>query len=137
MPFGPGTFGTLAALPLWWWTASLAWPATLTFLVAFILFSIRDLRPCGSNPYGTHDVRENCIDEVAGILVTSFAVPFAWPQVLAGFYSFVSSFVVKPPPVRWFDKHVDGGFGVVIDDVVAGALACGVYLARLGLGGWW
>ena len=88
--------------------------------------------------YGRHDVGHIVIDEVAGMLVTAIGVPFAWPEVLAAFALFRLLDAVKPPPINWFDAHVPGGLGVVLDDVVAGLIACGLLhgAARL-LGGWW
>ena len=88
--------------------------------------------------YGSHDVQHIVIDEVAGLLVTAIGVPWRWQQVLTAFVLFRLLDSLKPPPIRWFDRHVEGGFGVVIDDIVAGVVGCALlHLAHKVLGGWW
>ena len=66
------------------------------------------------------------IDEVVGYLVTMLAVPFSWPAVVAGFFLFRFFDITKIPPARYFDRQVKNGYGVVLDDVVAGIYACAV-----------
>ena len=88
--------------------------------------------------YGAHDVQKIVIDETAGLLVTVIGVPFRWPEVVAAFIAFRVLDMTKPWPIRWLDRNVRGGFGVVLDDLVAGAVACGaLHGARLLHGGWW
>jgi phosphatidylglycerophosphatase A len=136
-PKAPGTFGTLAALPLWWLLANLSLPVFVLAVVAITLFSIWVAHHAEAI-YGGHDVQHIVIDEVAGMLVTVIGVPFAWPQVVAAFVVFRLLDALKPPPIRWFDDHVEGGLGVVIDDVVAGVVGCLIlHLTRWLLGGWW
>src|SRR5262245_4877807 len=83
-PVAPGTFGTLAALPLWWLLAPLpTWAfglATLGVTVFAVLVAARAERL-----YGGHDVQHIVIDEVAGMLVAAVGVPFAWPEIAAAF----------------------------------------------------
>ena len=87
--------------------------------------------------YGSHDVQHIVIDEVAGLLVTVIGVPWRWPQILAAFVVFRVLDSWKPPPIRWFDKHVEGGFGVVIDDIVAGVVGCAMLHLANKVWGWW
>ena len=85
--------------------------------------------------WGTHDSGRIVIDEVAGYLVTMTLVSRAhWAPLLAGFVVFRVLDILKPPPIRWFDENLPGGWGVVLDDVVAGVIGMAVMLglARFG-----
>jgi phosphatidylglycerophosphatase A len=62
------------------------------------------------------------IDEVAGMALALAAVPRSLPGVVVAFLLFRFFDIVKPPPVSWCES-VSGGAGVMLDDVVAGALA--------------
>ena len=127
----------MAALPLWWWMAGQPlWLSTI-FVVLVVLFSIW-ISSLAEHIYGGHDSQKIVIDEVAGMLVSALGVPFAWPQIIVCFALFRLFDATKPYPISWLDKNVEGGFGVVIDDVAAGAvtLAC-MFLARFVYGGWW
>ena len=74
---------------------------------------------------GRHDNQRVVIDEVAGYLVTLMLVPRTAGNLLAGFLLFRLFDIWKPPPVRWVDRHVGGGFGVVADDVAAAVYGAG------------
>jgi phosphatidylglycerophosphatase A len=137
VPKAPGTFGTLAALPLWWLSAS--WPvlAQVGLALAVTVFAIV-VAGAAERVYGGHDAQRIVIDEVAGMLCTVIAVPWSFGVAVAAFALFRVLDATKPPPIRWFDQHVGGGFGVVIDDVVAGLIGCALlHGGRLVLGGWW
>jgi phosphatidylglycerophosphatase A len=137
LPKAPGTWGTLAALPIWYACRGLS-PLAFTVVVLLVTaFSVL-VAEAAERLYGRHDVQLIVIDEVAGMLVTAIGVPFAWPEVLAGFVLFRLFDMTKPQPIRWLDEHVPGGFGVVLDDIAAGVVACGLlHGARVLLGGWW
>jgi len=136
-PKGPGTFGTLAAIPLWFLLARLPlWTWGVLVLVAIAVAVA--VASEAERLYGAHDVQRIVIDEVVGLLATSFAVPFAWPEVLVAFVLFRALDVWKPGVIGLIDRRVHGGFGVVMDDVAAGVLGCGLlHVARGLLGGWW
>jgi phosphatidylglycerophosphatase A len=137
LPKAPGTWGTLAALPIWWALRDVSWVVFAAVTVALTVVSIL-IAHRAEAIYGGHDVQHIVIDEVAGMLVTVVGVPFAWPEVLAGFILFRVLDSVKPGPIRWVDEHVEGGFGVVMDDVAAGAVGLVLmHVARLVLGHWW
>ena len=53
--------------------------------------------------YGKHDVQYIVIDEVAGLLVAAFLVPFRWPEVVTTFLLFRLFDMTKPGPIRWLD----------------------------------
>ena len=137
IPVGPGTFGTLAAIPIWWWLARYELAIAIAVTLAIVGFSIW-ISELAERIYGTHDVGKIVIDEVAGMLVTVVGVPARWPEIVAAFILFRVLDITKPPPIRWLDKHVQGGLGVVLDDVVAGVVGCAIlHAARFVHGGWW
>jgi len=122
----PGTFGTLAALPL---VVLLSHYASFSvYLIVTILVSIVGIWICGktAQDMGVHDDSSIVWDEVAGMLITMLAVPLSWQTLLVGFVLFRFFDILKPWPISYLDKHVHGGFGIMIDDVLAGlfALAC-------------
>ena len=131
-PKAPGTFGTLAAVPLYWLIAQLA-PGlyALALVVAFVL----GVWICGmaSRQLQVHDHPGIVWDEFVGYWITMFALPIDWIWALAGFVAFRFFDIIKPWPIGWLDKRVGGGLGIMIDDVVAGVMAC----ALLHLALWW
>jgi phosphatidylglycerophosphatase A len=70
-----------------------------------------------------HDFGGIVWDEVAGFLITMCWIPFSWQSMLAGFVLFRFFDILKPWPIKWLDRHVAGGFGIMLDDVVAGIFA--------------
>jgi phosphatidylglycerophosphatase A len=80
---------------------------------------------CGktAEDMGVHDDSSIVWDEVAGMLITMLAVPLSWETVLVGFMLFRFFDIIKPWPISYLDEHVHGGFGIMIDDVLAGLLA--------------
>lgn len=118
-PFAPGTFGTLAAIPLYLILVQLSWPmyAWLVF-IAFVV-GVRLCDVTGGR-LGIHDYGGIVWDEFVGFWITLFLIPFSWQNVLLGFIAFRFFDIIKPWPIGWLDKKVSGGFGVMIDDVLAG-----------------
>ena len=121
-PFAPGTFGTLAAIPIYWWLADLS-PSIHGPLV-FVLFlaGIPICRRCEA-ALGTHDHSGIVWDEIVGYLITMAAVPFSWKATALGFVLFRLFDILKPWPISQIDRAVRGGLGVMLDDALAGALA--------------
>lgn len=122
VPFAPGTFGTLAAIPFYLALRLLPLTAYVIFLVLFIAFTSW-LCDVLSRKTNTHDHPGMCIDEFAGFFVTMTAAPAGWLWILAGFALFRFFDIVKPWPISYADKHIHGGFGMVLDDVLAGVYA--------------
>ncbi len=122
-PISPGTCGTAVAVPLVWLTAT--WPVW-GFATLIVVVTGAGIWAAGvaDKHWETHDSGRIVIDEVAGYLVTMAVVDRAdWVLILAGFVLFRFFDIAKPPPVRWLDKHMSGGTGVVLDDIAAGVLA--------------
>ena len=121
-PRAPGTAGTLAALLLY-----LVLPAMSPFVYAVFLLSgfLLGVWICGktARDIGVHDHGGIVWDEFIGFWLTMFLAPPGLFWLLSGFVLFRVFDIVKPWPIRWFDRHVHGGFGIMIDDVLAGLMA--------------
>ena len=123
--FAPGTFGTLAAIPLYLLLVQLPWWMYALLTVAAFFIGIR-ICQITSDDLNVHDFSGIVWDEFVGFWITMIAVPATWQWILAGFVLFRLFDIVKPWPVKIADKKVKGGFGIMLDDVLAGfyALAC-------------
>ncbi len=119
LPKLPGTWGSLAALPFAWIIVSLGgWPAlavsaALVFLLGCWAAGIY------SRHAGIDDPGAIVIDEVAGQWLVLLAVPLDLGLYILGFVVFRVFDIWKPWPVRWADRYVKGGVGVMLDDVLA------------------
>lgn len=122
-PVAPGTFGTLAGLPLWWLLADLTVPA-FAAVVAAACVAACWLSGRAEKIYGAHDVQRIVLDEVVGLLCAAVGLPFRPSTVLAAFVGFRLLDACKPGPIGWVDARVMGGTGVVLDDVAAGLVTC-------------
>lgn len=128
----PGTFGTLAAVPLYLLLAQLPLPLyLLTVFLAFVL----GVYLCGqaSRDMGVHDHGGIVWDEFVGFWIAMIALPVHWAWVVAGFILFRFFDIIKPWPIGWLDKRVHGGVGIMIDDVIAGIFAWIILQAAYGL----
>ena len=122
-PVASGTVGTLGAIPFYLLLARLPLTYYLLITIAFGLFSCW-ISGEAERIFEEKDSGRIVIDEVAGFLVTMAGVPASWQGVVAGFLLFRLFDITKPPPARHFDRHMKNGYGVVLDDVVAGMYAC-------------
>jgi phosphatidylglycerophosphatase A len=123
MPFAPGTFGTLMAIPFYLLLQSLPLTAYLVFVALFIGFSSWVSERC-SREMQYHDHPGMCIDEFAGFFVTMINAPAGCGWVVTGFLLFRLFDIWKPWPIHLLDEKIHGGFGMILDDVVAGVFAC-------------
>ncbi|GGB33887.1 phosphatidylglycerophosphatase A [Oceanisphaera marina] len=124
-PVMPGTMGTLAAIPLYWLIQGLS-PAW--YLLILLLGFIAGIWICNAatRAIGRHDHGAIVWDEIIGYGITMFAAPAGLGWMVVGFVLFRFFDIIKPWPISWFDRRVHGGFGIMLDDVIAGvfALAC-------------
>ncbi len=118
----PGTMGTVAAIPVYLvFIQTNSWVYSfLTILVCVVGITICDQ---AAKQLGEHDFGGIVWDEIAGYLITMCLVPFSWSAVLFGFVLFRFFDILKPWPIKWVDKKVAGGFGIMLDDVLAGFIA--------------
>jgi len=122
MPFAPGTFGTLLAIPFYLLLQPLSLFSYIIFVIAFFIFSSWICERI-SKEIQTHDHPGMCIDEFAGFFVTMINAPFGWGWILLGFTLFRIFDILKPWPINIIDQKIHGGFGMVFDDIVAGLFA--------------
>ena len=119
----PGTWGSFAALPVGWLV--MAHGGAIGLALACVL--VFGLGLWASAAYmsatGEHDASPIVVDEVVGQWLPLFVLPLnIWAYLLA-FALFRLFDILKPWPIRWLDKSIDGAFGVMIDDVAAGLAA--------------
>jgi phosphatidylglycerophosphatase A len=122
LPKMPGTWGTFAAIPIviiTHRTTTTVQTVTAVIFVAIaswiagraeILFEGRDARPI-------------VIDEMVGFLITLLWLPLNFLTLFLGFFLFRLFDIVKPPPISTVEKRLQSGWGVVLDDVLAGIFA--------------
>nr|HAT8712716.1 phosphatidylglycerophosphatase A [Legionella jordanis] len=118
MSVAPGTWGTLAAIPVYLLIAGEAvWLYLLLTLLAFLL----GVWVCDkvSKDLGVHDYSGIVWDEVVGFLLTMTAVPLSASWIIIGFLLFRLFDIWKPQPIRMIDQHVGGGLGIMLDDLLA------------------
>jgi len=126
-PKAPGTFGTLAAIPLYLLFSSVALEWQLLIIVAGFLVGVY-LCEVTATYLGVHDHPAIVWDEFVGFWLTMialplFGMPLDWFLLVLGFVLFRFFDIVKPWPIRWVDKKIHGGFGIMFDDVLAGIYA--------------
>lgn len=132
-PKAPGTFGTLVALPIVW-LLSLA--GTPWFMLFLVLGTALGIYVCGktAQDVGEHDHGAIVWDEVMGYTLTMLFVPVSVSTLLIGFVLFRLFDIVKPWPICWFDQRVHGGFGIMLDDLLAALPALAILHGLLYLG---
>ena len=121
----PGTCGTIAAIPVYLLLAQTPFAIYSILTIISILVGIK-LCDDAANSLGEHDFNGIVWDEIAGYLVTMWFVPFSWQALILGFVLFRFFDILKPFPIKWADKHVQGGLGIMLDDVLAGLAAAGL-----------
>ncbi len=121
-PKAPGTVGTLVAIPFYVLMTTL--PFSLYLLVT-VLATLAGFWICGrsSSMLGVHDHSGIVWDEIVGFWVTMIAAPIGWLWVAMGFVLFRLFDILKPWPASWADSQLNGGIGIVMDDVFAGCYA--------------
>lgn len=121
-PVAPGTFGTVMGAALYLVLPAMTWPLYLLFLLAATLVGIW-ICDQTTRDIGVHDHGGIVWDEFVGYWITMFMAPAGWMWIIVGFVLFRFFDIIKPWPIRWLDQHVKGGFGVMIDDVLAGVMS--------------
>ena len=131
-PWAPGTFGTLAAVPIYLALRPLPLAAYLA-LVGLMLLAGVGLCGYSSRTLGVHDHPGIVWDEVVGYLATMAAAPAQWWSPVLGFMLFRVFDIWKPWPVRSVDRRMGGGLGIMLDDLLAAVYA---WVALQGLAHW-
>lgn len=121
-PKAPGTFGTLAAIPLYLLFMHLPlWG----YVVMLLLTTLAGFWFChvAAKDLDVHDHPGIVWDEMVGYWLTMFCAPSGWAWVVIGFVLFRVFDILKPWPIRVIDKHVHGGVGIMLDDLLAAVFA--------------
>ncbi|MET0070467.1 MAG: phosphatidylglycerophosphatase A [Candidatus Thiodiazotropha sp.] len=134
LPKAPGTFGTLVGVPLYLLMQPL--PLPLYILLVGLGF-VAGLWLCqrAAEDLGVHDHSGIVWDEIVGYLAAMTFAPAGWIWIVIGFLLFRLFDIFKPWPIRWIDRRVKGGLGIMLDDLAAGIYSAGV-ISLLNLTGW-
>lgn len=114
-----GTFGTIWGLAIYYWLSALpVWEQVLIVigsigLAIFIAGSAEKI-------LNDKDPSEVVIDEIVGYMTAMIGIPFSWTVAVSGFFIFRIMDILKPYPIRQIDQNLSGGWGIVLDDVLAG-----------------
>ncbi|MGX2040140.1 phosphatidylglycerophosphatase A family protein [Methylocaldum sp. MU1018] len=133
-PIAPGTFGTLAAIPIYCLAASLSAPLYALTVIIMLIAGVYICDRCEQRL----DVQDHpgiVWDEIVGFLIAMMFVPASWEWIVMGFLAFRLFDIWKPWPIALLDSTVHGGLGVMLDDALAGIYAaiCLISL-RIGFG---
>lgn len=118
-PRAPGTVGTLAAWPLGWILGAVVPPLLFVGLMAgFFAAGVWACAVTGRR-LGVPDHSGMVIDEMVAFLLVLALLPRELAWQAAAFVLFRAFDIVKPPPIRWFERRFHGGFGAMFDDLLA------------------
>ena len=118
-PIMPGTMGSAMAIPLWLLFDGLQPYLYWVLIVVAFIFGCFLCQKTSDDTH-THDSGHIVWDEFVGMWITLFFIPqisVLW--IAIAFFAFRVFDMAKPWPIRWFDKRVPGGFGIMVDDVIA------------------
>jgi phosphatidylglycerophosphatase A len=121
-PIAPGTLGTLLAIPVYYFLSNIASPIYEVTLIGFFFLSVW-ISEKGEIFFGKKDDSRIVIDEMIGFLIAMLWVPKTILFITIGFLLFRFFDILKPFPIRHLERRLKGGFGVVLDDVMAGVYA--------------
>ena len=119
IPFAPGTFGSIVGLPLCFLLSKTKLSVAILFILIFIFFAIW-ISNRAEKILKQNDPGCIVIDEIAGIMVTFLGLPFNIISIAAGFVTFRFFDILKPFPIRFMERKLAGGTGIVMDDLAAG-----------------
>ncbi len=131
-PVAPGTVGALWGLPLAWGLSLLPWPAQLAIVAVLFLIGV-PLCTSAARELGVKDPGSIVWDEIVSMGIVFLFVPITPLTLALGFALHRLFDIAKPPPVRQLERLPDG-LGIMADDLMAGAYACGVLHVLLRLG---
>ncbi len=121
-PFVPGTVGTLLGIPIGFLFSRFDMTnQMLILLIGFFVFSF--IAGKAEFFFNKKDASPIVCDEVIGFLVTMFFIPYTLYNIIAAFFLFRLFDIWKPFPIRMVDQRIKNGYGVVLDDVLAGVYA--------------
>lgn len=120
-PYAPGTIGTLLSLILFFAIQDTTWVLLAICVIGFVVGIY--LCACTTRKLGVHDHGGIVWDEFIGMWITLLWVPLSPLTLLLGFVLFRLFDILKPWPIGFIDKRLQGGVGIMLDDVLAGIFA--------------
>jgi len=121
-PIAPGTMGTVIAIPIYFFLSAIPSPLYELTLLTFFFLSVW-ISTLAENHWKKKDDPRIVIDEMMGFLITLLWIPKAARFIIIGFFLFRLFDIVKPFPIRYLERRLGGGWGVVVDDMLAGVYA--------------
>ena len=118
MPFAPGTFGTLLAFPIALGLLQAPFLVSVLCVILFAGFSIW-IADRAESYFNQKDASKIVIDEICGMILLLLGIAFDPKRWIAAFFLFRFFDVFKIEPARWIEKKCPGGYGVVLDDLMA------------------
>ncbi len=122
IPIVPGTFGSLLGIPLQWslrqFPTAIESGLTAVFVLISVLISGR-----AESLLGYRDPPQVVIDEVAGVTLALSGLSFTLSSVISAFLLFRLFDIWKPFPIKYIERRLPGGWGIVMDDVAAGIVS--------------
>lgn len=136
LPVAPGTWGSLLGLPFFILFADLG-PMMYLFMVLVCFAYGVFISERVSDELGVHDHKGIVWDEVCGMMLTLFLFKPSFWVIILGFILFRIFDILKPWPISYADKHIKGGLGIMLDDILAAlyawlSLVCLYYLGVTG-----
>jgi phosphatidylglycerophosphatase A len=125
---GPGTYGSIAAVLLWFGASHLLHPAPAALAIGTAIAALAatfigiPAATIVARESGREDPGHVVIDEVAGQLIALIAIPADWRHAVISLLLFRIFDIFKPPPIRQLER-LPGGTGIMLDDVAAGLFA--------------
>lgn len=129
LPKAPGTWGSAVGLALWLLVPPQPIWQIGACVVGFLIGWLASAQVC--QRHGLADPPQVVVDEIIGVWIAVAALPSEALWLLVGFVLFRAFDILKPFPIRALERRFKGGFGVMIDDVAAGAIA-----GLIGYGAW-
>jgi len=123
IPFAPGTFGTIFGLIFCYLLSLIHLKSGVIISICIFLPLVAWISSKGEKILKTKDPGEIVIDEIAGIIITLALLPFNTKIVLSGFLLFRLFDILKPFPIKKVEIMFSGGWGILLDDVIAGIYA--------------
>ena len=122
MPFAPGSFGTLAGLPICWLLSGIDPWISFILILLTVPFAVW-IAGEAEKILGKKDPGAIVIDEIVGMALTLAGLPFNATTAGLGFILFRALDITKPFPIRFLERRFKGGTGIVLDDMAAGIIA--------------
>ena len=135
LPLIPGTWGTFASIPVVILAHKGGGTSQLVSAICFVVFAVW-IAGKAETLLGVRDAGPIVIDEMAGFMISLLWLPLSLLTVSVGFVLFRLFDIVKPPPIDSLEKRLQSGWGVVVDDVLAGLytnISLRIFLTLAGL----